>query len=138
MLRIDFNNPPLAWHEIAVVAEGQEVPVRLRYKLLSAAAVSAWNEQQYKLARAVEADRAAAYDELIANASPEKLAEIHAMLMERIVDWDLLDAATGEKAAVNPATLAAMLDRSAFYVPALRGLYEASGPSGAKKTASSG
>lgn len=141
MIRLSPNHRPESWTTIDINLDGEPTPVRVRYWLLSPAETAQWAAERLRGFSAIRADSPEALDYLLSELSPEKIAQVRALLMERLLDWDIADADSDTtppaKLAVTAESKAAVIDHGAFFKPLFQGLLDASSGA-ARKNGSSG
>jgi len=141
MIRLSTTQRPEAWHTIEIPMDGEPAEMRVKYWLLSRDQATEYSLHRLELQKAIESkDDSTTFAMLAHELSPETVAEVDALLRERILDWDLEDgdAPEGTKLALTPETLNAVLDQVRFWRPLFQGLINCSNGLGARKNASNG
>lgn len=127
MIRLSTTQRPQAWTTIDVNLSGDLHPVRVCYWLLTTAEAARWSAERLQGMQAVRSDDPSGLTWLLGELSPEHLARVRALLMERILDWEIEDAdRPGERLPVNETTVSAILDLGHFFRPLFQGLLDAS------------
>lgn len=141
MIRLSPNARPECWTTIDVSLDGEPQAVRVRYWLLSPVETAQWAAERLRGFSAIRADSPEAIEYLLSELDPAKIGQIRALLMERVLGWDIADADSTETPpatlAVTPENLAAVIDHGAFFKPLFQGLLDASSGA-ARKNASPG
>ncbi|MBV5274460.1 MAG: hypothetical protein JZU52_12725 [Lamprocystis purpurea] len=126
MIRLSPRARPEAWTTIDINLDGTPTPLRVRYWLLTPVAAAEFAAERLKGFAALKAETPEGLDFLLHELAPDQLATVRALLLERVIDWDLVDADTGEALALTPESLSAVLDHGAFFRPLFQGLLDAS------------
>lgn len=127
MIRLAPNQRPESWTSIEINLDGEPQPLRVRYWLLSTLEAADWAAKRLRGLHAMRADEEAGFDYLLGQLSAEHIGQIRAMLLDRILDWDLEDAEQpGAKLPVTMANVTAVVDHGAFFRPLFQGLIDAS------------
>lgn len=126
MIRLNPRARPESWTSIDINLDGEAQSMRVRYWLLAPEEAAQWAAERLKGYHAIKADEDAGLEYLLHELSAEQIARVHALLAERIIDWDLADAESEAKLAVTPEHVAAVLAHGAFLRPLFQGLLDAS------------
>ena len=123
-LTISLSGRSEAWTTINVPSGDQSADVRVRYYLLT--------ESQIRKLRRAPLERYASnsdggqVDALIEALSDEAAEERKQLLVERVLDWDIIDADTGKPLPISEETIRAVCDSAPVFVALYDGLLDAS------------
>ena len=141
MIRLSPNHRPESWTTIEINLDGEPIPVRVRYWLLSTSETAQWAAERLRGIASLRADRPEAIDYLLSELDQAKIQQIRDLLMQRILDWDIADADSATnppaKLDVTDENKSAVVDHGCFFKPLFQGLLDASSGA-ARKNASSG
>ena len=113
--------------------EGLEAQVKIRYRLLTQAELTARAREDLESARVVGGDQTVV-EGLLAQISPERIEQRLQELKDRITGWEDFADEQGEPLPFTPENLAAVLDVPYLRGPIERGLVEASQGARAKNS----
>jgi len=142
-LAFSTEGRPELWHTLHIdLGEDEPYEVRVKYWILTKPELDARRADetktildQAKASQAEDADgseldrQIAMLERVVESISPEKGAERVEELTQRVLDWDLIDAAsdTGEKLPCTPETVAKVCEYEAIFQALAAGLLAASG-----------
>lgn len=125
-LKLSLTHRPEAWHTVSVPAgEDGSADVRVMYWLLPESEVRRIRREpleRYERDGETQSNIAALVDAL----SDERADERRTLLIERIKDWDIVDADTDKPLALKPETIKAVCEIGPLFVALYDGLLEAS------------
>jgi len=141
-LSFSMDGRPELWHTIYVdVGEPEPYEARIKYWILTKSELDARRAEETRaiLEQAKEAQanddgseldrQIAVLERVVDSISPEKGAERVAELQQRVLDWDVLDAASdkGEQLPCNAETVAKLCEYEVIFQALSAGLLAASG-----------
>jgi len=142
-LAFSLDGRPELWHTINVdVGEPEPYAARIKYWILTKAELDARREEETRaiLDQAKESQanddgsdldrQIAILERVVESISPEKGAAQVAELQERVLDWDVIDAASGKKGDKLPCTaetVAKLCEYEVIFQAMYAGLLAASG-----------
>jgi len=130
MIRVSTTARQEAWQEVEIIDYDQNAQkVRVKYWLLSKSEAAPLTMRRLELGKAAKSDKdVAIFDLLIEEIGEEQQAKIDALLVQRIIDWDIEDgdAAPGTKLPVTAENITALISQVRFWRPLFSGLIDAS------------
>jgi hypothetical protein len=143
-MRISLKGRPEAWQDVWIVQpDGTKDKARIKYHILTEPEHRALRREELQRIREVYGDdeeRARAYAQIdlaIEMMSDEAAEKRRGLVIERVIDWDFLDADAEQEGTKLPCTLEAkqaVADLARLFGPIYKGLLDASGEGQAKNS----
>ena len=126
-IKISLTQRHEAWHTITVPADDSTAEVRVQYHLLPEDELRRIRRAPLEGYEGRSQDMMGNVTALVDALSDERAEERKQLLVDRVLDWDIIDADTDKPLPVTEANIRALCAMASMFIPLYDGLLDASG-----------